>query len=45
MSDPHVTPGRAAEWRYPSEPWAWGFCVGYLAVWRLLRLFGVDLDD
>lgn len=30
---------------YPVDPWVWGFCTGYLAVWRVLRLFGVDLDD
>jgi hypothetical protein len=42
---PYRAADRAVERRYPLEPWAWGFCVGYLAVWRVLRVFGVDLDE
>lgn len=31
--------------RYPPDPWCWGFCTGWLIMWRLFRLVGIDLDE
>ena len=33
------------EFRYQADPWCRGFCKGYLVAWRILKLFGVDLDE